>query len=181
MRTVRRLLAAAAVLTTLLTTACTPDAGTAPSPSPVATTPIETDQEREQRLAYEAAEKAYRTFRTEFRRVTESGGAKEATPVMKENAGGEYLRELTEDIKAYKSVGYRTEGGEVLAYVRRGGFEAESLILVACEDDRKVRTVDTAGKVIAKGDVLILDLEVRKVKSRWRVWSGQSREATSCS
>ncbi len=53
---------------------CTPADGTIPAPpatsAPASATPPETAQQREERLAYEAAEKAYRTFRAEYARST---------------------------------------------------------------------------------------------------------------
>ena len=60
---------------------CTPDAVVQPTPSPSASsaTPTETDAERQERLDYAAAEKAYRTFRAEYGRVLRAGGAKEPT------------------------------------------------------------------------------------------------------
>ena len=74
-----------ACLLAFLGTGCTPDD---PPPAPPSTTapsptPTENAQEREERLAYEAAEKSYREFRAEYYRVLGSGGAKSSTPAMK--------------------------------------------------------------------------------------------------
>ena len=58
-----------------LLSSCAPELPPTSSPTPVvaptpsATTPAESPQEREERLAYEGAEKAYRTFITEYFRV----------------------------------------------------------------------------------------------------------------
>ncbi|HEY5822538.1 MAG TPA: hypothetical protein VIT20_11220, partial [Propionibacteriaceae bacterium] len=94
-------MAAAAILVALLTGGCTPDPTPPVTPTPTATqTPTETEQERQQREAYAAAETAYRTFRAEYGRVLRAGGAKEATAVMKQTAGGPYLKEFTEVIQA---------------------------------------------------------------------------------
>ncbi len=93
--------------------ACTgqPTPGPTPTLTPtVVETPPETAAEREQRLAYEAAEKSYRTFRAELGRVLRAGGAKEATPLMKQTAGGPYLKEFVEVIQAYKGLGDTTRG-----------------------------------------------------------------------
>ena len=55
-----------------LLSSCAPELPPTSSPTPVvaptpsATTPAESPQEREERLAYEGAEKAYRTFITEY-------------------------------------------------------------------------------------------------------------------
>ena len=68
--------AAVLVAVGCLALGCTPQPGVpTPSPSPTATTaptPPETARERQERLDFEAAEKAYRTFRAEFGRVLQS-------------------------------------------------------------------------------------------------------------
>src|SRR5215210_5677041 len=84
-----------------LLAACTPADGTIPTPpaatSPTASaTPPETAQEREERLAYEAAEKAYRTFAAEYARLQRKvGGNGEPTEIMRDNAAGPYLKAMT--------------------------------------------------------------------------------------
>src|SRR3954447_16625275 len=104
-----RLAMVAAVLV-LLGSGCTPDPGPQPTPTPVAPTPSENAQEREQRLAYEAAEKSYRTFRAEYQRVLGRGGAASPTKQMRETAGGAYLKETAKVAEAYKGLNYHSEG-----------------------------------------------------------------------
>ena len=93
-----RTLGVATLLCVLATAGCSPGSeapGPAPTPpSPVQTTPTESPQERQERLDYAAAEKAYRTFRAEYGRVLRAGGAKEPTKVMKATAGGRVLERL---------------------------------------------------------------------------------------
>ena len=83
----------AAVACCALTAACTsePAPGATSSPTPVSTTPTESQIERQMRLDYEAAEKAYRANIEEQDRLAQAGGANAATPSLKSTAEGEYL------------------------------------------------------------------------------------------
>ena len=67
-----------------LAAACTqePAQMSSPSPTPLATTPRESQIERQMRLDYEAAEEAYRTNIAEQDRLYQAGGAIEATPAL---------------------------------------------------------------------------------------------------
>ena len=61
-----------------LAVACTPEqSASAPSPKPASTTPTESQIERQMRLDYEAAEKAYRANMAEQDRLYQAGGADE--------------------------------------------------------------------------------------------------------
>ena len=75
---------------------CSPDApdpNSTPSPQPtVQPTPPESSAEREQRIAYAAAEKSYRAFMAEINRLGREGGASQPTARMKETAAGPYLK-----------------------------------------------------------------------------------------
>ena len=58
-----------------LAVACTPEQpASAPSPTPASTTPTESQIERQMRLDYEAAEKAYRANMAEQDRLYQAGG-----------------------------------------------------------------------------------------------------------
>ena len=75
-----------------LLSSCAPEPPPTSSPTPVvstdpsATTPAESPQEREERLAYEGAEKAYRTFITEYFRVAGASYRPHVTQPMRRNA-----------------------------------------------------------------------------------------------
>jgi len=173
----------AVLLATGSLVACGPEPTptTSPTPSPVATqTPTESAQERKQRLDYEAAEKAYRTFRAEFNRVLQAGGSKSATKVMKENAGGEYLKSTEEVVQAYKGLGGKQIGDELIVYVRPAGYSPKSVIIETCEDTRKVKALDKRGKSLGPGEVLALQIEVRQLRNQWKLWSGSGRKVKSC-
>ena len=76
-----------------LAAACTaePASTSTPAPTPAATTPTESQIERQMRLDYEAAEKAYRDNIAEQDRLAKAGGVRQATPALKSTADGDYL------------------------------------------------------------------------------------------
>ncbi len=88
----------AAVACCALTAACTsePAPGATPSPTPVSTTPTESQIERQMRLDYEAAEKAYRASTCGAgSALGELGECAKATPALKATATGAYLGSLS--------------------------------------------------------------------------------------
>ncbi|MCW2811817.1 MAG: hypothetical protein JWP61_2275 [Friedmanniella sp.] len=159
---------------------CTPSAEPTPTPSPTSPSPTESDLERQQRVDYEAAEKAYRTFRAEYRRVQHRGGAGRATEMMLATAGGPYLAEFTRAVQAYAGLENHEEGSEVTVYVKRGGYTPEALTLDVCEDDRSVQVLDKAGHSFGPGEIRQIAIEVRKVGAAWKLWAGKGRKVKSC-
>lgn len=171
----------AAVAVALVASACTPAVTPAPSPLPsVSATPTETDQQRQERLDYEAAEKAYRTFRAEYNRVLRAGGAKKPTAVMKETAANGYLTEVQKVAEAYKGLGDHQQGEEKTVYLKRGGYSKTSINLLACEDTQSVSIIDKRGKKVGAGEIRRVDLEVRLEAGTWKLWSGSGDEVESC-
>ena len=170
----------AALVSVLAFAGCTPDAVAPPPPppSPVSQSPTETARERQERLDYAAAEKAYRTFRAEYNRVLRAGGAEEPTKVMKATAGGAYLRDLAEIAEAYAGTNARDTGMEQILVVRQGGYSPTSLIIDVCEDGRAIQTI--LGKKRVPGELRTAHLTVRKTTSGWRVWSGTGEEVRAC-
>ena len=176
----RRLVVGACLLT-FLAAGCTPAEPPAPPPSSsVAPTPTENAQEREERLAYEAAEKSYREFRAEYYRVLRDGGAKSATSTMKATAAGPYLKEATEVVQAYRGLGRRTAGSLKVAEVTRGGYSPDDLVLGACEDTVNVEYFDSKGKITGRGEIRVVELTARPVNGTWKVWSGTGKKVSSC-
>jgi hypothetical protein len=171
----------AALVSVLAFAGCTPDAVAPPPPppSPVSQSPTETARERQERLDYAAAEKAYRTFRAEYNRVLRAGGAEEPTKVMKATAQGQYLRAFTEVIRAYKSLGNRDTGPERIRYVRYGGYTPDEVVLEVCEDSRGIRTLRPGSKP-GRGEVRTAVLRVRHSDDGWRVSSGTGRKVDAC-
>ena len=177
----RRAVGVLAVACALAGSGCTGDgpAEPTPSPSPVVQTPVETSQERQQRLDYAAAEKAYRTFRAEYQRVLRTGGAAKPTKIMVRTAGGPYLATFAEAIEGYKLAGSHTVGREHVLYVRHEGYAAKSILIWACEDDRKVVTERRKGSD-ESGDLRVVHLEARLIQGSWKVWKGSGEEVKSC-
>src|SRR4051812_42967822 len=129
MARVGRGLVTAALLCLLTAQGCAADLSSpspSPSPTPPAQTPTESAQQRQERLDYAAAEKAYRTFRAEYGRVLRAGGGKEPTRVMKATAGGDYLATFSRVIRGYKAIGSRDVGEEEVIFVHPGGYNRGS-------------------------------------------------------
>lgn len=179
-----RALAVGSCLLAFLGTACTPSDPPAPpaasSVPSAAPTPTENAQELEERLAYAAAEKSYRDFRAEFRRITGAGGASKATQKMKDASGGPYLADATKVIRAYKDTGSHTEGDTRIGYVIPAGYSDESLLLNVCEDETAVKTFDAKNRQVARNQVLILQLDVREIDGLWKVWNFSGHQEKSC-
>lgn len=178
-------LAVAASLLVVLASGCTSPPDPKPSPTsvvstPVVSTPVENAQEREQRLAYEAAEKSYREFRAEYQEQSNAGGATTPTPRMKKTAGGPYLKQFAEALRALKELHNHTAGSERIVYVRRHGYSPNSLSLQVCEDSRGVKYLNSRGKQIAKGELRTATLEIRRTDHTWKLWSGTGQKVNSC-
>jgi len=169
------------LLCAVVLAACTPDPVVQPTPSPTPTvaTPTETAAERQERLDYAAAEKAYRTFRAEYGRVLRAGGAKEPTKVMKETAGGDYLATFTEVIRNYKESGSQVKGIEKIRYVRTDGYGPRELSLEVCEDGTKTTTLLPSGESKV-GEVRTANLQVKKLGAEWKIWAGTGMLVNSC-
>ena len=168
-------------LLALLMGSCSQPDDLQPTPTPVVVTPIENAQEREQRLAYEAAEKSYREFRAEYDRVLKSGGAKAPTFAMKKNAAGPYLKETSEVSQAFNGLGYHRVGLENIVFIRRNGYESGSLSLKTCEDSSNAKILNRDKKVVGRGEIRTIDLDVHLIGSTWKLWSGSGMKVDSCS
>lgn len=142
-----------------------------PSSPAVSTTPFETAQEREERLAYEAAEKAFRTFRAEYDRLYQVPSPR-LTRAITENAAGPYLKVMTGFLKDSARRDRRADRPIRIVYVRRAGYSPTELILETCEDGSKIKVLDPQGRQVGHGGTSELRLYVRPVNGRWKVWDG---------
>jgi hypothetical protein len=167
-------------LLALLGAGCTPDTPTPPPTTNTSATPTESAQEREERLAYAAAEKSYREFRAEFYRVLNAGGAKSSTETMKRTAAGPYLKYFTEVAQAYKGEGNRSVGTEKSGFIRPQGYSSTSLLLEVCEDSREVRDFNRSGKQIGRGEVRVAQLEAHLIDGEWKIWDGTGKKTERC-
>lgn len=173
-------LALGVTLLALLGAGCTPETTTPPPVTSTSATPTESAQEREERVAYEAAEKSYREFRAEVEHVYARGGADKPTAMMKATAGGQYLNSYQEVSEAYRDLKHYSKGQLKIGYVHRGGFSSSELILDVCEDGRSVITFDRRGKKLYTDDLRKLQLKARLVDGAWKIWSGTGEKSTSC-
>ena len=146
--TIRRTLGAASVPLCLLAAGCIPAKGQAPSPTPPSITQTsETGQERQMRLDYKAAEKAYRAKSVEMDRLFKAGGATKATPELRRTATGEYLDTLVALLQTVKERGWIRTGDTKIVGVVQGGWQKNELTLLACEDVSRVQFYDGKKKV----------------------------------
>ena len=164
-----------------LAAACTPQRAPDPAPSPTSasTTPAETQLERQTRLDFQEAEKAYRSFRAEYSRLAIAGGADRPTSVMKENASGPYLEVMVDFLAQTRAAGKKQQGVVRIAYVRPESHSPREVTLQVCEDGTKVRNVAEDGH-ISKGVAAKIVLYVRPIDGRWKVWNGDDEEVSSC-
>lgn len=170
----------------LLLSSCTPSSPPSTSPTPVVVptsskpTPTEEPREREERLAFEGAEKAYRTFINEYLRVTAKTRKPELTAKMRQNAGGPYLSAYKGFLKAQRELEVKSSGPSVIT-VERVGYATDRVLLTACEDGSKIKIVDRDGKTFKRGSAGTIELTVRLIDSHWVVWDGDNEKTVkSC-
>ena len=164
----------AAVACCALTAACTsePAPGATSSPTPVSTTPTESQIERQIRLDYEAAEQAYRANMAEQDRLYVAGGGAKATPALKATATGSYLKITVKSLDEVRRLGWHAVGNtKIVGVVHDKGWKDGRVRLTSCEDNEFVRFVDESGRdVTPEGLALYVQaLTVMKEGGRWKV------------
>ena len=179
----------AAVACCALAAGCTSDPGPAstPSPTPVATTPAESQIERQMRLDYEAAENAYRANMAEQDRQSQLGIAVKTTELTS-TASGNYLQFALQILRDIRDSEWRAKGGTTIRGVAREGWQEDRVRLAACEDNSDVRFVDKKGRDVTPRHVVrtyVQDLTLKRVQGLWKVSDVESRpvknyEGVSC-
>ena len=164
----------AAVACCALAAACTSEPAPSSTPSPIraATTATETRIERQVRLDYQAAERAYRVNMAEQDRLYEAGGVARATPALKATATGSYLRVTLESLREVRRLGWHAIGStKIVGVVRDGGWTRSRIGLTSCEDNGIVRFVDKKGRdVTPKGRALYIQaLTVIREGGQWKI------------
>jgi hypothetical protein len=142
------------------------------SPTPVVTTITEPQIERQTRLDYEAAEKAYRDNMAEQDRLYKAGGTAKATPALKTTATGSYLRITVASLRDVRRRGWHAIGDtKIVSVVRARGWKQGRVELTSCEDNEIVRFVDRSGRdVTPDGLALYVQaLTVVREDGRWKV------------
>jgi uncharacterized protein YciI len=138
------------------------------APSP---TPTENAQERQQRLDFEAAEKAYLTAFAESGRLAMSGGTSKPTKVLLDNIGGQYLAGQLNDLKVLKQNGWRADRPSTTSVSADGGWSPEELTLKACEDGSKLKLLDKNGREVGKDRPMrfVQTLTATRDSGRWKI------------
>lgn len=132
--TITRAAAAAVLPLCLFAASCTTPGNATPTPVPPTTiTSTETDLQRQMRLDYEAAEKAYRTSVTESGRII-STGATQPSAALKAVATGDYLDLTMKLSRQIRQAGYTSTGGTVIREVVDAGYQERKIALISCED-----------------------------------------------
>jgi hypothetical protein len=161
-----------------LVAGCTPEppASTLP-PTPVTTTPTESQIERQMRLDYEAAEKAYRANIAEQDRLARAGGIRRATSALKSTAEGQYLSFTVASLAHIERKGWRGGGSTMILGVVKTGWQEKRVRLMSCEDGSRLRLFDNSGKdVTPKGESrFVQSLLIVQRGSRWRVSAFDSK------
>jgi hypothetical protein len=176
-----------AVVACALFPACSPSTGVAPTPTAGVSTPAgqstppETEQQRKERLDFEAAEKAYRSFYDEYARVQQQvNSSPKPTKVMIENAAGPFLQRVAGFLRDKAKDGRHADRPGRIAYVHRGGYSPNELILLSCQDGSKVRLLDRSGHEIGRGSTIEWTYYLRPVAGRWKIWNAGQVGVKSC-
>ena len=173
----------AAVACCALAAGCTSDPvpASAPSPTPVATTPAESQIERQMRLDYEAAEKAYRANIAEQDRLAQEGGVDRASASLKATAEGEYLSAAIASLAYIKKKGWHGVGNTTVLGVVDAGWRDKRVRLISCEDGSLLRLLDDSGaNMTPRGESrFVQSLNVVRRSGRWRVSSFESKSVSN--
>jgi hypothetical protein len=155
-----------------LAAACSPDQASVntPSPTPAATTPAESQIERQIRLDYEAAEKAYRAALAEQERQAVLGIAQQ-TPALKASATGAYLDLVLKALEYAHDRHWRSSGSTRILGVVPNGWKERTVRLIACEDSSGVRLINRSGNDVTRQNTrtYVQDLTVEAIRGRWKV------------
>ena len=173
----------------LLVAGCSADPGPSPTAGPVPSasspaaspTPTENAQERQQRVDFEAAEKAYLAASREGSRLAMSGGASKPTKVLLEHTADRYLEAQMSGLRSLKERGLRTDSPPGLTVKASGGWSPTTLGLTACEDASGVRLLSKDGQEVAKdrNRRLVQALTATKVDGRWKITDLDSKAVTT--
>lgn len=176
----------AVIASSALLAACTPATPPASSPSPSpsnagSATPTETEFQRQERVAYEHAETAYRSFEAEYLREITSTFEPRVTQRMRSLAGGQFLRDSKRFLDSRRRSHVRSKGRSHIESVVRVAYATNRVELTVCEDASAVTVFDRRGKRLGRGIVARSDITVRLKAGEWRVWSSaQEHEVKSC-
>ena len=175
----------------LLASGCTPDPGSTPppmmSPTPSVTasptpTRSETTQEREQRIAFEAAEKAYRVSWTEYGRLAVDGGAEDPTQKLLDTSTGKYLSATMESLRSIKKQKLQISSPGSLEWVRPKAYGEGEVILEGCEDYRSAILTKPNGETLTPSGTRVYQqtITAQRVSDRWKLSAQVTSEVDQC-
>jgi hypothetical protein len=167
-----------------LAAACTqePAQTSSPSATPAATTPIESEIERQMRLDYEAAKRAYRSSTAEQDRLYQAGGATKATAALRATATGSYLEITLKSLREVHESGWYAKGStKIIGVVANGGWREGRVGLTSCEDNNAIQFFDRRGDDVTPKNErrYVQELTVVKVTERWKVSTTNSTRVHS--
>jgi hypothetical protein len=169
----------AAVACCALAAGCTPDPvpTSTQTPTSAATGAAESQIERQMKLDYDAAERAYRANIAEQDRLARAGGVRQPTAALKSTAEGEYLSAALTSLAFIKKNGWHGAGNTTILGVVHVGWQEKRVRLVSCEDGSRLRLLDhSANDVTPKGDSrFVQSLSVVRRGGRWRVSAFESK------
>jgi hypothetical protein len=142
------------------------------SPAPAATPPAESQIERQTRLDYEGAEKAYWDSMAEQDRLYRAGGTVKATPALKATATGSYLKIILASLRDVHIRGWHAIGDtRIVGVVRDRGWKHGRVELTSCEDNEIVTFVDKSGRDVTPNGIALYvqALTVIREDGRWKV------------
>ena len=117
-----------------------------PTTAPTATsTPAETDMQRQMRLDYAAAEKAYRNSSAAADKLVAKGATK-PSKALEAVATGEFVDLIMDLAKQVHDADYTSTGHTVIRGVVTAGWQEKKVKLIACEDVSNVKLYDRDGK-----------------------------------
>jgi hypothetical protein len=162
----------AVVVCCALAAACTsePSSISTPVPTSAATTPTESQIERQMRLDYEAAEQAYEAALGEQERQAGLGIAK-LTPTLKASATADYLDLVLRTLRYARERHWRSTGSTRILGLVPNGWKERAVRLTACEDSSRVRLIDKDGTDVTrqKTRTYVQNLTVENIDGRWKV------------
>jgi hypothetical protein len=165
-----------------LAVACTPEqpSPTTPPTTPAATTPSESEIERQMRLDYDAAEQAYRANIAEQDRLYRRGGATRATAALKATATGEYLKITVGWLRDFHRSRLRAAGSSNVVAVERTGWKEGRVRLTACEDGSAVKIVDRSGRDVTPSEHrrFVQSLTAVRTGGQWKVSEQTSKRVS---
>jgi hypothetical protein len=178
------LTAGAAVACCAIAAACTPEPApsTTPLPTQAASTPSESQIERQIRLDYEAAEKAYRASTSEQDRLYRAGGTRKASSTLKATATDSYLRITLKSLREVRESGWHANGGTTIVGVSRdGGWKPSRIGLTSCEDNNTIRFFNRRGDDVTPNVErrYVQKLTVVKVAGLWKISTADSTRVNS--